>query len=689
MYNKIFWPVSIYILISFSVWAGDLESEPLELDDVLELSLKDLLDIDISITTKHAVPASRAPGIVTVITAQQIKQMGYRTLADVLKTVQGFDINMNRFGGEKITARGVFDDTMSPKVRVLIDGHSINHQWSGGATWVFHDLVVENAKRIEVIRGPGSALYGMNAFLAVINVVTKDTDDIDGFQWTASGGSFDTQNYNMLFGKEIKGLKISGFFDFFDTEGQSENVEQDVLFPAPFSKSPGRSQNEKVKTDLNLKLSYKDLELKAKYLKTRKETYIGAGFALNDETRLEDAYIFSELIYRISLAEKLRMTPRIYYDQCEGDFLLEPMPDGFVDPFGRVFPDGMKGFARFKQKTIGFENQLDYDLSESNKWTFGFQYEWIHQHDIKSDGFNFHPVTFEPLPTLTDFSDDLPFNKRVTRQIWSVYLQDEWNITDDIDLTVGVRHDRFTRFGGTTNPRFGLIWRFIEDAHLKLLFATAFRAPNFNELFTINNPVTLGNPNLDPEKINTFEVGLGYNFTKHLRGNVNYFFNRIRDRIRLGLGPLPRKYENFGGARIKGVEVELKAYFGKDNYAYANYTFQDAEETRDRNRLPGTPIHKANFGVNVGFWKYANAHLHTFYSGPRPREDGDIRHDLPSHFLTDLTVIGKNFLDNFEIRGSAHNLFDKKYYDPAPINTVPTDYPQQGRSFMVELRYEF
>jgi iron complex outermembrane receptor protein len=149
------------------------------------------------------------------------------------------------------------------------------------------------------------------------------------------------------------------------------------------------------------------------------------------------------------------------------------------------------------------------------------------------------------------------------------------------------------------------------------------------------------------------------------------------------------QFDNSSGARIKGLEAELKADFGNDNYLYANYTFQDAEETRDRTRLPFVPVHKANFGVNAGFWKYANVNLQTFISGPRPREDGDTRRDLPTHALVNLTVIGRNFLDNFEIKGAVFNLFDKSYDDPAPKDTVPTDYPQPGRSFIVELRYKF
>ncbi|OHB36391.1 MAG: hypothetical protein A2Y08_01980 [Planctomycetes bacterium GWA2_40_7] len=631
---------------------------------------------------------SKSPAIMSVITAKQIKQMGFRTLTEVLDTVPGFDISLSETGEREIAVRGILD-TNSQKVKVLIDGHSINDVWSGGISWNYDDLVVENIKRIEIIRGPGSALYGQNAFLTVINVITKDTDDIDGFQLTTSGGAFDTQNYNMLFGKEYGDLAVSGFFDFFDTEGHSEKVEQDVLFPAAFSKSPGRSHNRKEKTDLNLKLSYNNLEISGKYTKKRRKDYIGVGYALGDDSIIRSAYMFTELTYKFALGEKLDIIPRVYYDQFNYDPFLEQRPDGFVDRFGRIYPDGIQGQVRHKQRTVGFENQFNYNLFKGNELTFGFQYEWIHQGDIKSSEFTFNPITFAPLAVPQDFSKDLPFTRKATRQILAFYLQDEWNITKDVDLTVGVRHDQFPRFGGTTNPRFGLIWRFIEDAHLKLLFATAFRAPNFQELYLTNNGTRAGDPNLDPEKINTFELGLGYNFTKHIRGNINYFFNRIRDRIILDTTQTPDKFANSGGARVLGVEAELKADYGNDNYAFANYTFQKAEETRNRNRLPDVPVHKANLGVNVGFWKYANANVNTFISGPRPREDGDTRRDMPSYALVNLTLIGRKFMDNFEIRGSVFNLFNKGYDDPAPVDTVPTDFPQPGRSFNVELRYQY
>ena len=676
---------------------GEPETATTQEDETEELldEFKWLHEADIiTIATKHATSISRAPGIGSVITAKQIKQMGLRTLSDILKIVPGFDVQMDRNGEFEFFARGV-EDFDSQKVKVLIDGHSVNDPGSGGASWNFHDLVVENIKRVEIIRGPGSALYGQNAFLAIVNVVTKDTEDIDGFQWTGTYGKFDLKNYNMLFGKEIGDLKISGFFDYLQTEGFSENVERDAIFTDPSSMSPGRSQNEKEKTDLNLRLSYKNLEAKAKYMKKRREGYVGFDNALNDDTEWNDTYFFAELIHKLSLADigfnhainddtgKLDMTTKIYYDQNNGDWFVESFPEGYLG----FYPLGIKSTTRTNYYTAGFENQFDYNVFEGNNLTFGFQYEWIHQGDIHFSA-NIHPITSAPLPSETDFTDTLPIFRRVTRQIWALYLQDEWNITKDIDLTVGVRHDHYTRFEGTTNPRFGLIWRFMEDAYMKFLFATAFRAPNFNELFLVNNISVLGNPSLDPEKVNTYEFGLGYNFTEHISGNINYFFNRIRDRIFRDMGT-PRQWQNLGGARVMGVEAEIKAEFENDNYAFANYTFQKAEDTRFRNRLGNVPIHKANFGANVGLGEYVNANLHTFLSGPRPRAFGDTRADLPSYALVNLTFIGKNFSDNFEIRGSVHNLFDQGYDDPSSATGVPTDHPQPGTSFFVELRFEF
>ena len=368
----------------------------------------------------------------TVITAEEIKQMGLRTISDVLKMVPGFDIQMSRNGDFRFGVRGIRN--ASNKVKLLIDGHSVNEPGTGGAAFIFYDLVVENAKRIEIIRGPGSALYGQNAFLAIVNVVTKDTEDIDGFQWTLSGGSYDTYNPNMLFGKEYGDLKISGFLDYYNTNGPNRTIEEDVLFPAPFSRTPGRSNNEKEKTDLNLKLSYKDLELNFKYMKKMRDGYIGIDSALTEGNDWDDTYVFGEILYNLSMWDKLEMMARLYSDYVDTDFTAVSMPPGTIFPapppiFFVPYPGGIRGEGGVDFYTYGFEDQFTYQMFDKNKLTFGFQYEWIHQGDIKFAA-NVDTTTGLPLPGgMTDLSSSsTALTRRATRDIWSIYIQDEWNI---------------------------------------------------------------------------------------------------------------------------------------------------------------------------------------------------------------------------------------------------------------------
>ncbi len=129
--------------------------------------------------TKRKISTRKAPAIATVITADEIKNMGARDLTDVLKTVPGFGVSINEWGVNMFEVRGI-KTTGSEKILVMTDGHRLNESYTGsGLCLTFNDLSVEKIRQIEIIRGPGSALYGANAFTAVINIITKDADDAD------------------------------------------------------------------------------------------------------------------------------------------------------------------------------------------------------------------------------------------------------------------------------------------------------------------------------------------------------------------------------------------------------------------------------------------------------------------------------------------------------------------------------
>ncbi len=656
-------------------------------------------DEEVTIATRHETQISKAPSIVTVITDEEIKNLGYRTFAEILRTVPGFEILKKADFGEAVPAvRGLAG---ADKVRVMLNGHLVNNPLGGGAFGNFDDFPVENIKRLEIIRGPGSAMYGENAFTAVINIITKDAKDIDGVKISSGYGSFDTYEENIVFGKTYGNVNVSGMVHYRQSDGFDGIVESDSQtridnsfdFPAA-SQAPGRVEDWRQEYDLNLKAVYKDVYFEGWYSNRNRGPFIGPQYALNDESDVESNYVFGEVGYKKTFEERLTFKPRVYYDQFDNNTYIESFSEGVkLDTDGdgnyNTYPDGFIGNGKVIQKIIGTEIPFDYELFDGNVITMGLEYRLISQTNVRFSS-NFHPATYEPLDSLRDFSDTYPFLKEATRRIWSVYLQDTWDITDTINLTLGARHDQYSDFGGATSPRSGLTWAFMKDASLKLLYGEAFRAPIFLEMFTTNQPAIQGNEDLDPETIRTYELGLSYKFNKHVSSSVNYFFNDVKDLIVLRTVESAQntsRYENFGDAHIQGVEMETKVDIAKGNYVFMNYTFQDTKDD-DGDDLPFVAKHKGNFGVNVHYWKYLNTNLSAFVSGPRSREEDDTRSDLPAYTLLNLSVIGKEFFKTMEVYGTVYNLLDKDYSDPGPTS-IPEDLPRPGRTFFVGLSYQF
>jgi len=659
---------------------------------------------EVTIATRHETQIRKAPSIVTVITDEEIKNLGYRTFAEILRTVPGFEILKKADFGEVVPAvRGLAG---ADKVRVMLNGHLVNNPLGGGAFSNFDDFPVESIKRIEIIRGPGSAMYGENAFTAVINIITKDAKDIDGVKVSSGYGSFDTYEENIVFGKTYGNVNLSGMVHYRQSGGFDGIVESDSQtridnsfgFPAA-SQAPGRVEDWRQEYNLNLKADYKGVYFEGLYSNKNRGPFIGPQYALNDESDVETNYVFGEVGYKKTFEERLTFKPSVYYDQFDNNTYIESFSEGVTLPLDtngdgvydkfNTYPDGLIGNGRVTQKIVGTEIPFDYELFDGNVITLGLEYRLISQTNVRFSS-NFHPATYAPLDSLQDFSDTYPFLKEATRRIWSIYLQDTWDITDTINLTLGARHDQYNDFGGATSPRSGLTWAFMEDASLKLLYGEAFRAPSFLEMFTTNQPAIQGNENLAPERIRTYELGLSYKFNKHVSSSVNYFFNDVKDLIvlrTLESAQNTSRYENFGDAHIQGVEMETKVDITKGNYVFMNYTFQSPEDDNGDD-LPFVAKHKGNFGVNVHYWKYVNTNLSTFVSGRRFREEDDTRDDLPAYALLNLSVIGKEFFKTMEVYGTVYNLLDKDNSDPGPTS-IPEDLPRPGRTFFIGLSYQF
>ncbi|MBL4709563.1 MAG: TonB-dependent receptor plug domain-containing protein, partial [Flavobacteriales bacterium] len=214
------------LLFGTLLCAGTALAQSLSQEDELELLYGD--EEFISLATGTSQPISRAPAVASVITADDIAAIGATDLDQILETVPGLHVSRRAsFYNPIYTIRGIQSDA-NPQVLVLINGIPITNLYVGDRGQIWGGMPVKNISRVEIIRGPGSALHGADAFSGTINIVTKTASEINGTEIGAGSGSFDTQRAWLLYGSKKSGLDIAFSFQYHKTDGQRESIESDA-----------------------------------------------------------------------------------------------------------------------------------------------------------------------------------------------------------------------------------------------------------------------------------------------------------------------------------------------------------------------------------------------------------------------------------------------------------------------------
>jgi iron complex outermembrane receptor protein len=273
----------------------------------------------------------------------------------------------------------------------------------------------------------------------------------------------------------------------------------------------------------------------------------------------------------------------------------------------------------------------------------------------------------------------------VKRNFKAFFIEDIWDITDDLRLTAGVRWDDYSDFGSEVSPRVGLTWEFKKGYDLKLLYGHAFRAPSFLELYNLR--FAAPNLDLDPETIDTYEISLGAGITPSLSSRVTFFHNEGKDSV----VALWENAQNENKMRSQGVEAEARYDFPRGTYLAMNYTYVRWISPHIQLRNWWAPRHFGNVMANIRLSRYLNFYASCHIEDGFRRNRGDRRDDMSGYAVVNTTLIAKKFLKGYEgleVRGSIYNLFDKDYTSPeAP--SLPDDMPQPGRNFIVEVSYKF
>jgi len=314
----------------------------------------------------------------------------------------------------------------------------------------------------------------------------------------------------------------------------------------------------------------------------------------------------------------------------------------------------------------------------------------------KNFGFNpFTGMIILPGDPLVDVSDTpLVFLTEDERENHYLYVQDVWLLDNDWELTAGLRYDNYSDFGSTTNPRIALVWSTSYKLTSKFLYGEAFRAPSFAQTRAINNPLILGNLDLKPEEIESYELAFDYRPNYQLTLNTNFFYYNWTDIIQFvpDLSGSTRTAQNAGEQTGYGMEFEVNWSATENLTITSNFSIQDStDETLDvpASKSPEKQFYLRGDWVLPGEWR---VDMQANWVMDRNRMVGDSRPEIDDYIIVDVSV-RKQLTKSFEVGLTINNAFDEDAREPspnsAPMPFIPNDLPLSGRTVLGEIRYNF
>ncbi|MEO5572532.1 MAG: TonB-dependent receptor plug domain-containing protein [Bacteroidia bacterium] len=648
----------LFILFSFRGYSQDTPTVSRD-ENYYDMSLEELMNIKISVASVKELTPRESPGIVTLITADDIKNFGARDLTDVLRMVPGFDFGTDVEGIVGIGVRGNW--AHEGKILLLIDGQQMNENLYSTIQLGNH-YPVENIQRIEIIRGPGSAVYGDCAEYAVINIITKKAKDIQGGGISAFYGQTNKglahRKTNIFLGEEQKDFSYT-FSGYLSESNRSTEIYTDV-----YGNSYDMSDQSQIKTaNINLGLNIKDYQFRGiidNYTLNTRDAY--QQILSKAYTMSFDSYFFElKKDYRIN--SKLSLTPKFNYKS--------------QTPWAFDNASEQDEFERYKVNSQQYSGSLtaSYDFNPRLNLITGTEY--IHNIAIQKAGSVFY----------TTSTDRLGYENA------SVFAQTLFK-TRVATFAAGARYNYNSRYDASFVPRFG-ITKALNKFHFKLLFSKAFRAPNTENIDL--------NPLIKPENTRVFEAETGYEISPSMFITVNAFDIVTKDPIIYYYDALYNDgYTNLERTGTRGSEVEYK-YKSSGGYAGVNYSFYVPSGTVLRNyavpvnpdALLGFATHKINLTSGIKISNHIKLNASVSFSGPRYGIVGldEITGDTIVNKFKPVVIANLNIsYDDLFFKGMSasfgvYNLFDSEEFYIQPYNSLHAPLPGYAREFALKISY--
>ncbi len=548
-----------------------------ELEDEMEF-LNEEQQMTIVVTaSKHGQKITEAPAAVTVISSDDIEASGASSIADLFRRVPGLDFMQTSARDYNLNTRG-FNNTLSRRLLVLVDGRSVYLEIMGFVMWDLIQVPLDDIERIEVVRGPGSALYGANATSGVVNIITKTPGEIDGTTVRLGFGEFSTADVTFLTGRSVGkfGYKLSaGFYqtDSFDNPDKIGQTSHQEL---------GQSATRQPKGAFRLQYDISDDSrwvMDAGYVETSGLLYTGIG-PLDIQNGSHAPF------FRTSFSK--------------GNFFLQGFYNGLNGDTINLFAERPD---HFETNSYDIEAQYNFAAGDKNFFVVGGNVRFT---DMKS--------------TLTSQNE--------SESLYGLYAQDEIKFTDRLTGNVAFRLDHDDLNGAVFAPKAGLVYSPNPNHSFRLTASTAYNSSSFMESYldySVLFPGTqlvitaTGNPDLDPERITSYEVGYRAFPVPELLLDVNVYYAKLKDFIQFiateeyapGF-PKSFSYINAGEATETGVELSAE-YYPTDHMAlFANYTYTNTDQ--DDEVTDVTASNKAGLTIQYTQEKGINGSIGATYS---------------------------------------------------------------------------
>lgn len=638
-----------------------------DLADLTELPIEQLMQVQVvTAASKYAQAASEAPANVHVITAEDIKAYGWRTLADLLSSLPGlytsYDRNYTTLGARGYLRPGDYDT----RLLLLIDGYRTNDSIFDQASVGTEALInVDLIDRVEYIPGAGSAVYGSNALFGVINIITKRGRDIGGVQVSGSTGSASARDARVTWGNRAEnGAEWLLSASVMDAPGRDVSLPE---FNQPgVSDGVARGMDFDRAKRLFAKGSFGEFSLMFGYADRTKGVPTAAYSQLfgDPRSRTIDTRQFVNGVWQHALSDTTDLTARLFWGRYTG-----------VGRYVYDYPPVTENQDQFDSAWYGTELKLVTRAIDRHTIVVGTEL----QRDYRDAMRNFDVAPY------VSYLDDHRNNNRV-----GIYVQDQFMLHPDWALDTGLRYDHTSFEPGILSPRVGLVWHAAPTTTLKAIYGMAYRAPNDYELYYQTSAP--GGQQLDKklsaERIRTYEALLEQQVSAGGKATLSLFQSNVSNLISQSTDPNTGLlfFSNLARVRTRGVELGYEQRWPGGTRLRTSYSFQHSEDIDTDQALSNSPRHMLKLNATTPLWRdNVRAGLEAQYISNRLTTSGAVG----GYWIANLTLLATRLAPNLDMALSFYNLFDRRYASPVGPELVPTAIEQDGRSFRLKFTYTF